>query len=107
MHLGSKVSQVKTANAYNLSFFATGGGHGGETGFATVNQAVNIDLSNFNENNINLTDNTLSVGPGVSFVDFETNLYNVGKVLREFCPHPQTTTITHILPYSRWQCFLC
>lgn len=75
--------QVKTANHYNLSFFATGGAHGAEPGFATVKQAVNIDLSNLNENNLNVTANTLTVGPGISFVDFETNLYNAGKLIRE------------------------
>ena len=83
-------SQVKTANQYNLSFFPTGGGHGGETGFATVKQAVNIDLSNFKQNDLDVTANTLTVGPGISFGDFETNLYNAGKLARESClPYPR------------------
>lgn len=87
---------IKTANEYNIPFFATGGGHGGETGFATVKQAVNIDLSNLTENKLNLTANTLTVGPGVSFVDFETNLYNAGKVVpvgNAFCVNMIGATI--------------
>lgn len=79
------MKQIKTANHHNLSFFATGGGHGGETGFASVKQAVNIDLSNFKENVLDLKANTLTVGPGNPFSAFETNLYNAGKVVREYC----------------------
>jgi len=94
---------IKAANQNNLSFFATGGGHGGETGFATVKQAINIDLSNFNENNLNLTANTLSVGPGISFVDFETNLYDAGKVIREFCSLPREPLVCTSHSHRRLQ----
>ncbi|CAI7668893.1 unnamed protein product [Penicillium manginii] len=87
---------IKTANHHNLSFFATGGGHGGETGFASVKQAVNIDLSNFKENVLDLKANTLTVGPGNPFSAFETNLYNAGKVVpvgNAFCVNMIGATI--------------
>ncbi|KAK5656801.1 hypothetical protein OQA88_4349 [Cercophora sp. LCS_1] len=70
---------IKTANQYRLPFLATGGAHGGETGFANVKQAINIELSNFKEKKIDLAKNRLTVGPGISFVDFEEDLYNAGK----------------------------
>ncbi|KAL9623135.1 MAG: hypothetical protein Q9204_007978, partial [Flavoplaca sp. TL-2023a] len=72
---------VRRANRNNKTFFATGGGHGAEPGFATVKNAINIDLSNFRENELNTTANTLTIGPGISFEDFEENLYNAGKLM--------------------------
>ncbi|EAU36716.1 conserved hypothetical protein [Aspergillus terreus NIH2624] len=87
---------IRTANKYNLTFLATGGGHGGETGFATVKHAVNIDLSNFKENVLDLEANTLTVGPGNSFSAFETNLYNAGKMVpvgNAFCVNMIGATI--------------
>lgn len=77
------VNQVRRANQNNLRFFATGGGHGSEPGFATVKNAVNIDLSNFRQNELDATANTLTIGPGIAFKDFEENLYNAGKLMRE------------------------
>ena len=65
-----------------MAFFATGGGHGAEPGFATVVDAVNLDLSGFMEKAVDAEANTLTVGPGISFVDFETDLYNAGKLIR-------------------------
>jgi FAD/FMN-containing dehydrogenase len=35
------------------------------------------------ENKLDVASNRLTVGPGVSFVDFETNLYNAGKFVRK------------------------
>ncbi|KAL8963827.1 MAG: hypothetical protein Q9183_004924, partial [Haloplaca sp. 2 TL-2023] len=72
---------VQRANQNNLTFFATGGGHGAEPGFDTVNNAVNIDLSNFRQNELDITNNTLTVGPGIAFKDFQEDLYNAGKLL--------------------------
>ncbi|KAF2172607.1 hypothetical protein M409DRAFT_16570 [Zasmidium cellare ATCC 36951] len=72
---------VKQSNKNNIKFFATGGGHGAEPGFATVQNAANIDLSGFTQNVLDTAANRLTVGPGVSFVDFETNLYNAGKLV--------------------------
>lgn len=48
-----------------------------------MKHAVNIDLSNFKENVLDLEANTLTVGPGNSFSAFETNLYNAGKMVRK------------------------
>lgn len=77
------ITQVRRANQNNWTFFATGGGHGAEPGFDTVDNAVNIDLSNFRQNDLDTTANTLTVGPGLSFFDFEEDLYNAGKLIRE------------------------
>ncbi len=79
----SYLNQVRRANQNDLRFFATGGGHGSEPGFATVKNAVNIDLSNFRQNDLDTTANTLTIGPGIAFGDFEENLYNAGKLMRE------------------------
>lgn len=76
-------NQITTANKHKLPFFVTGGGHGSDTGFASVKHAVNIDLSKFKENVLDLKANTLTVGPGNSFSAFETKLYKAGKVVRK------------------------
>ncbi|KAL8990177.1 MAG: hypothetical protein Q9169_008190 [Polycauliona sp. 2 TL-2023] len=80
-YLPLALEKVRRANRYNKTFFATGGGHGAEPGFATVQNAVNIDLSNFLQNDLDVTANTLTVGPGIAFKDFEENLYNAGKLM--------------------------
>ena len=75
---------VKTANKYHVPFYATGGGHGGDAKSNTVHNAIDIDLSNFQENVFDAAANTLTVGPGISFGDFQKNLYDVGKFVRTF-----------------------
>ncbi|KAK3995176.1 FAD-binding domain-containing protein [Cladorrhinum sp. PSN332] len=87
---------VRTANRYNVPFYATGGGHGGADKSNKVKNAINIDLSNFKENVVDAPRNRLTVGPGIAFVDFQRNLYNVGKFIptgNAFCVNMIGATI--------------
>ncbi|KAF6222867.1 hypothetical protein HO133_000918 [Letharia lupina] len=73
---------VKIASESHIPFFATGGAHGAELGFATVKNAVNIDLGNFNSTELDAANNLLTVGGSTTFSQFYDLLYNAGKEIR-------------------------
>ncbi|KAE8391158.1 hypothetical protein BDV23DRAFT_171897 [Aspergillus alliaceus] len=59
---------IRTANKYNLTFLATGGGHGGETGFTTENvldlETNTLTLAVGNAFCVNMTGATIGAGVG-------------------------------------------
>ena len=73
---------MKTATKYHIPFFVTGGAHGAEQGFATVKNAVNIDLGNFNTTALDVPNKLLTVGGSTTFSQFYDLLYNNGFELR-------------------------
>jgi FAD/FMN-containing dehydrogenase len=74
---------VKIASRYNISFLATGGGHGVSQNLANVQNAISIDLANFNTIQINAENNTITIGGGVTYGDLYDPLYNIGKEIRK------------------------
>lgn len=77
-------NQVKIANRHNISFYATGGAHGAEPGFANVKNSVNIDLGNFDKLIVDPQANILTVGANITFSQIFEPLYNVSKELRMY-----------------------
>lgn len=73
---------MKTANYYNLTYLATGGGHAIEPGFATVQNAIDIDLGNFDTLELDAEKRCLTIGPALAFKDIFTPLYNAGLELQ-------------------------
>lgn len=70
----------------NLTFQATGAGHGFSAEFAQVQNAVNIDLGNFKTVSVDAANNRLTVGASNKFQDIFQPLYNAGKQLRTAWP---------------------
>ncbi|KAK9424066.1 putative FAD-binding PCMH-type domain-containing protein [Seiridium unicorne] len=72
---------VKIAAENNISFLATTNGHGTATGYGNVQNALNINLGNFNSVSIDAASNRLTAGGGVKFGDLFEPLSNAGKVV--------------------------
>ncbi|RAO65272.1 uncharacterized protein BHQ10_001284 [Talaromyces amestolkiae] len=70
---------VKVASAHNISFLATGGGHGVSQGFANIQNAIDIDLSNFKTVDLDIEKNQVTVGGGATYGQLYDPLYNAGK----------------------------
>ena len=75
--------QVKIANENHIRFFATGGGHQAEPGYASVVDTVNIDLGSFQTKQLDAAANTFTTGPNVTFIEIFDVLYDAGKELRK------------------------
>ena len=85
--------QVKVATANNISFMATGGGHGYTTTYQAMKDGISIQMSTFNSVSVNAGNNTMTIGGGVRFRDTFDPLYNAGKEIRKsFC---SSVTIYH------------
>lgn len=76
------IVQVSAQN--NISFLATGRGHGSTSTLAPLN-GIEIDLSNFRTINLDAENNRLTVGGSVNFSQLFDPLYNAGKMLRTSC----------------------
>ncbi|KAK8070391.1 FAD binding domain protein [Apiospora hydei] len=63
-------TMVKSFNKKNLRYMATGGGHGISTGFARVQNAIDIDLSKFNTIDLDVEKNLVTVGAANVLADF-------------------------------------
>ncbi|KAJ6278828.1 hypothetical protein J3E71DRAFT_393846 [Bipolaris maydis] len=72
-----KIIQYATMN--NVSFLATGGGHGYSTSLSGVKGALNIDLSKFRKVTVDAAANTMTVGAATIFADMLDPLYAAGK----------------------------
>ncbi|KAK7946046.1 FAD-linked oxidoreductase afoF [Apiospora aurea] len=72
-------TMVKSFNKKNLRYMATGGGHGTSTGFARVQNAIDIDLSKFNTISLDTEKNLVTVGAANVLADFADTLYRAGK----------------------------
>lgn len=77
-----KIIQYATMN--NVSFLATGGGHGYSTSLSGVKGALNIDLSKFRKVTVDAAANTMTVGAATIFADMLDPLYAAGKQMRKF-----------------------
>jgi fumiquinazoline A oxidase len=80
------MQQVKIASQNNIPFLATGGGHGAGTGYGTVKNALDIDLSNFNSVEVDAANNRLIIGGATVFGQIFEPLYDAGKEIRMYCP---------------------
>lgn len=74
---------VRYAARNNVSFMATGGGHGYSTTLSGVQDALDIDLGNFKSVSVDASANTMTIGGATIFADIYDPLYNAGKQIRE------------------------
>ena len=72
---------VKVSAQNNISFLATGRGHGVTTTL-TAMHGIDIDLGNFRSIDLDAENNRLTVGGSVNFSQLFEPLYNAGKMLR-------------------------
>ncbi|KAL5365929.1 hypothetical protein BJX96DRAFT_182060 [Aspergillus floccosus] len=70
---------VTTASSHDIPFLATGGGHGVKLGLGTVQNAVNIDLSNLKSIDLDLENELITIGSGVENSELYDLLASVGK----------------------------
>ncbi|KAJ5423902.1 FAD binding domain protein [Penicillium cf. griseofulvum] len=70
---------ITTASSHQIPFFVTGGGHSVKVGFAKVQNAVNIDMSNFKTIDLDMANNLVTVGSGVENGPVYDLLSSVGK----------------------------
>ncbi len=88
---------VQYASAHNVPFLATGGGHGYSTSLSKVQNALQIDMSDFNTVTVDAVHNTLTVGGGVQFDNIFDPLFEAGKSIRRL--HPTTSWQKHMHAY--------
>jgi FAD/FMN-containing dehydrogenase len=74
---------VQYAARNNVSFMATGGGHGYSTTLSGVQDALDVDLSNFKGVSVDALANTMTIGGATIFADIYDPLYHAGKQIRE------------------------
>lgn len=74
---------VKIANAHEIGFMATTGGHGAGIGFSNVS-GIDINLANLNSVSIDVDNNEIIVGGGVVIGDVIEPLYEAGKTIRKY-----------------------
>ncbi|KAI4154349.1 MAG: hypothetical protein LQ340_001728 [Diploschistes diacapsis] len=80
--LESDVQEVTSYSyANNISFLATGGGHGYSATLGALNGGVESDLGVFNTSDVDLVANTLTVGGSVPFSNVFSALQAAGKEL--------------------------
>ncbi|KAI1412487.1 hypothetical protein F5Y13DRAFT_179995 [Hypoxylon sp. FL1857] len=72
---------VRVSAAHNISFLATGRGHGASTTLGQLMNGVEVDLSNFQSFSLNVENNLLAIGGAVNFSQIFEPLYNAGKIL--------------------------
>lgn len=70
--------QVKIAAQYNISYLATGGGHGLPITLGRLDDGISIDLSNFKTVSVNQKAKTVTVGGGTIFADILPPVLNAG-----------------------------
>ncbi|KAL6230189.1 hypothetical protein BDW75DRAFT_223377 [Aspergillus navahoensis] len=70
---------VKIATQNNISFLATGAGHGVSAGFANLHDGIDIDLSNFRYAKLDETGYHLTIGGATKFLEIWDVLYAAGK----------------------------
>lgn len=79
----TEIFQVTFASPKNISFLATGGGHGFSTTFGELRNGLEIDLRNFKQISINKDASTMIVGGGVQIGEVIGPLFNAGKEMRK------------------------
>lgn len=85
----------------NLSFLATGGGHGYSFSLGRLQGAIDIDLGFFDSINIDSAARTITIGGSVRSSDVASALQEVGMEMREFadfkCTYDQNTNFRNLL----------
>jgi FAD/FMN-containing dehydrogenase len=76
--------QVGYASNSSIPFLTTGGGHAFSIDLASLQNGIEIDLSNFNNVSVDATANTLTIGGAVRFRDVVGPLGQARKELREY-----------------------
>lgn len=76
--------QIQYAYQHNVSFLATGGGHGYSISLSQIQGGIEMDLSNFKEIQVDAQANKLTVGGAVRFRDVTGALQAAGKEIRKF-----------------------
>ena len=62
----------------------TGGGHGYSGSLGSLQNGLEIDMSNFKDVAVDPTKDLMTLGAGVRFRDFLSQLYAAGKAIRKF-----------------------
>ncbi|OQE10144.1 hypothetical protein PENFLA_c090G01387 [Penicillium flavigenum] len=73
---------VKYSSEYNVSFLASGGGHGYSTSFGDLQNGLKIDLGLFNGVTIDTNRNTMTIGGSVKFSQVVGPLFKAGKEIQ-------------------------
>ncbi|RAK72528.1 FAD-binding oxidoreductase [Aspergillus fijiensis CBS 313.89] len=73
---------IKTANAHDIPFLATGAGHGVSATLAHMQAGINIDLSGFRYAHLHPAGDRLTVGGGTKFQEMWDVLYAAGKEIQ-------------------------
>lgn len=68
----------------NISFLATGGGHGYSTSLGRLQGGIDIDLGFFNATRIDSVARTITVGGSVRASEVASALQEAGMEMREF-----------------------
>lgn len=79
----TNVAQVQYATLQNVSFLATGGGHGYSWSLDRLKQAIDIDMGNFHGVQIDSAANTVTLGGSVRIGEVTPQLQAAGKELRK------------------------
>ncbi|KAG9235758.1 hypothetical protein BJ875DRAFT_482938 [Amylocarpus encephaloides] len=72
---------VKYAAQNNVSFLATGGGHGYSGTLSALDHGIELDMGNFKTVSVNAATNRISVGGSVKFADMMVPTYSAGKAI--------------------------
>lgn len=76
--------QVKIAGQNNISFLATLNGHSSNLLYSNLQNALNINLANFNSVTVDPVTNRMTVGGGVTFGNISDPLAEAGKEMRSY-----------------------
>lgn len=76
--------QIHIADANNISFLTTGGGHG--VSDYSAFEGITIDLGNFKAVELDAERNRLTIGGGTEYSRLHDLLYDAGKELRTLLP---------------------
>lgn len=75
--------QVRYAAANDIPFLATGGGHGYTTSYGALQSGLKVDLSFFDQTDVDADQNTVTVGGSVTFEQVTEQVYQAGREIRE------------------------
>ncbi|KAK0634890.1 hypothetical protein B0T17DRAFT_514654 [Bombardia bombarda] len=97
------VKTVKLAAKYNISFLATGAGHGYGTTLGKLQNGLDIDLSQFKSISVNQSAGTVTVGGGVRMRDVIDAVFKAGfEIQTGSCSCPGFVGATIGAGVGRW-----
>jgi hypothetical protein len=85
-----------------VPFLATGGGHGYTWSLGQLQNAIEVDLGNFQTIEIDTAANTMTIGGAVRIANVTHDLHAVGKEFRKSSrlSFPYPVTVTAEVPMS-------